>query len=1652
MPLSPTKKLYGTQLQSSRLNRNLKGMEPLETRTLLSGQTVWVIDDFDAGYYSTAGLTPQGWPGAASYGEDYATFFGVADDALKGEIAASWTFENITPGIYQLSASWIQHTNRSESIEYLIRAGDEVLQTTYLNHKNAPLADAISNDGIKDVNFQHLGGPVVITGDSVTVEVANRNDTRGGSADAVRLEQISEFSSAYIADDNEAATQFTSFSTTSGWSDPNGNAVHTYNDRRLLADGGDGSKVATWGFDNLVPGVYQVATTWQYHPTVRNTAAPYSIYSDGDHVHTELVNQRNQPQPDLILGPDNTRFQIIADQIAISDGELAVELSNLGSGFVAADAVHIVRVGDLPNVHISDDLEAATQYTSFSTAGSWYDPNGNAAQTYNGRRLLATGSDGSQVATWQFDNLAEGAYRVSTTWQAHPTNRNTAAPYSIYSDGELLYVEHVNQRLQTQGDVLVGPSNTPFQTLADQVLITGSNLQVTLSDLGGGTVVADAVHIEKIASLSEVPAKPTGVRIVGGTGGDVGAGENVFHARARQRIIWDSHPANVTGFEIWRSHSGYGNPDTHDDWELVTTTQNLDNLTPTNIRQFATDVSSTRPFHYRIRAYGIHGFSDWSDSDRIDFQTHEEVITQVSAAVDNNPVSPSITLKFVDTIEVADDSYTIERRNVGDASWLVVADNSQGLTTGITSWTDTNVALGEQYEYRVKRSLKNPNRSASYGYVLAGLEAPLVEDRGTLLLVIDNTHSAALDVEIRRLERDLIGDGWRVARAAVSPTDSPTDVKAQIVAANEFYDDLKSVFLLGQVAVPRSGWSSPDGHFSRSLAADMFYGDMDGTWTDTIDFGSAPFTNLYDNFTGDGRFDQQSFQAPLQDDHLPELAVGRVDLSDMSSFGSEVDLLRRYLNKDHDYRNGHFTVRQKGLIDDHWFTFFSQHTNNVSGESHADWAWRDFSAMFGVDNVDQDNSSYVETLSTDSYLWVNATSNGAGNGGNPYGLNAVANTDDYVNNTMLGVFHTIVSSYSLEYERPNAFLNAPLAGEGYGLTSFWTRFGDPHFHRMGLGQTIGESLQLSRNGEDPFFGKGLDEAYTNLLGDPSLRLNVVAPASALVSNNASSGGVELTWTASPDANVAGYHVYRFDEVSGRFQRVNLGTNPVSAPSFTDALGDVSTDHYMVRAVKIEETGSGTYWNASQGIFSDPSAVQGENIGGFDQVVVVNSTADEASPLAGVQTLRSAALSANSNPGETLIIVPEGLYNLSVLGNDNSGLVGDIDIAGDLTMIGAGPGKTIINATGLNDRVIEVLGGGNLNLRGFTITGGEAINASGGGILANVNSALTLNYTVLQGNRATISGAGLFDGSGATVLDSVIANNTVTGSTSGGGGIYTSAGVSTVVANTIIANNSSISGDSDWQLNTGGSATSLGHNLLSSAGSSLVGLLQPSDIVDPNVDYIVTVPFDNNRTTPTLDSLALREAVILANASQGDETIWLPAWSINVSLRGTASLGELDPTLGDIDVLDSVSIRGIESFTEIVGEQALGEPVFHLAGDIDNTGVVDLTDFGIWKNSHDHLLSLNLPGDANQSGVIDSGDLQLYFDTFGDTGPGLAADFNGDNVVDTADGDILIASLNVISALDLEGDANGDGYITIEDFDIISDHFFNELGLIDISMS
>jgi hypothetical protein len=193
-------------------------------------------------------------------------------------------------------------------------------------------------------------------------------------------------------------------------------------------------------------------------------------------------------------------------------------------------------------------------------------------------------------------------------------------------------------------------------------------------------------------------------------------------------------------------------------------------------------------------------------------------------------------------------------------------------------------------------------------------------------------------------------------------------------------------------------------------------------------------------------------------------------------------------------------------------------------------------------------------------------------------------------------------------------------------------------------------------------------------------------------------------------------------------------------------------------------------------------------------------------------------------------------------------------------------------------------------------------------------------------------------------------------------------------NTIVANNT----DSDffWPdvfAGTSRKIISQGNNRLTTTGPNYEE--HATDHVGP-VDYVVTSVIDTFDGSSDPLFMTVRDAIHIANESIGAEEIWLPAWDFVLTLQRTNQPTDTDPSYGDLDVKDSLEIRGINGSTSVAWlTSAVADEVFELVGDYDLSGEVDLSDNILWHTS-----------DGDDDGVTggDQGDYDAWEDHFGNT--------------------------------------------------------------------
>jgi hypothetical protein len=626
--------------------------------------------------------------------------------------------------------------------------------------------------------------------------------------------------------------------------------------------------------------------------------------------------------------------------------------------------------------------------------------------------------------------------------------------------------------------------------------------------------------------------------------------------------------------------------------------------------------------------------------------------------------APSISLHW-DASATNVTAYSIYRRTLGTTSWGAVLVN---LGPTDSTYTDADVTTTEVYEYSIEKmtDVTDPFRSGGakvrgYSYIAASIEKPATHSRGVFLVLITKNIQDSLSAEVDILLNDLIADGWEVYAEVVDTLAKVTDVKAKIDAKKKGIG-CDAVFLLGHIPVPYSGLycaddnyvSPPDGHAASdskphcgAWPADVYYGVTTGSWTD-IDSTTLAFRPENDNLIGDGKFDNIRIPGTV------DIRVGRADFSRMPVFNlNEIDLTKQYLDKVHTYKTGSTPTVKKGVVENNFAAF---------DEGFSSAALRDFTAICGKDAIVEDD--VLEASETADYLLSYSCGAGSFTNCNGFGTSADFKTKN------AGAFLHVFGSYFGDWDIENNLMRATLCTEKMGLAALWS--GRPKWvtHTLALGETYGDvALRTQNNWQDydaNFYQNG---THSTLLGDPSLRHDMISSAENLsLVTNPDRSLTNVGWTASSEADIDGYYIYRSHKGYGGF--IPLNAAPITELTYTDSMPFDGTNFYMVRTAKLTATGSGNYENLSLGIVGEMNAMKGQiaNVPRIADIhlrvyptvtthtITIEKSTIQLANYTVINTLGINVMQGNVSGYKqsiNVIELPQGLYYITVSGNTST---------------------------------------------------------------------------------------------------------------------------------------------------------------------------------------------------------------------------------------------------------------------------------------------------------------------------------------------------------------------------------------------------------------
>jgi hypothetical protein len=553
----------------------------------------------------------------------------------------------------------------------------------------------------------------------------------------------------------------------------------------------------------------------------------------------------------------------------------------------------------------------------------------------------------------------------------------------------------------------------------------------------------------------------------------------------------------------------------------------------------------------------------------------------LSARIDSSAAIYKIVLSW-DNTDTNARYFKVTKKLKSDKAWKTL----EILDKKINTFSDSEIVRGTGYEYQVIKITKDSSYYG-YGYIFAGYDLELSEDRKKVLLLVDDSVDNVLRADVERYVYNLKCDGYVVTKVVVERTENfypPAVLRTKnIIETESKSGNLKTIILLGRVAVPYSGNTDWDGHSEHRGAwpADLFYATPSNYWTDDDVYNLIAVSTRNKNIPHDGKFDESTITNT-------DIQLGRIDMYNLPLINTknEIDLLRAYLAKNDKFKRSIIKVNERALLDDGFKLY--------GGEAMASNGWMNFASLIGQEKIDTLKFRYK--LRTDDYLF----SYGCNAGGyeSIYDIAYTEEMDEFPVNT---VFSMVVGSWNGDWDSQNNLLRGITASEPSSLCVMWA--GRPYWylHHFGMGEPIGYSAMITQNNGGLYEGTGKNGrkgAHVNLIGDPTLRMRYFpSPKDFVITQDTTIAGnrvIDLKWNGNDDLTI-GYNLYYSISPDSGFIRDN--STMITKNTYQFRTSHPEELELMIRGIRYEQTNSGSYYNLSLG-----EILEVKKTTGFDQSI------------------------------------------------------------------------------------------------------------------------------------------------------------------------------------------------------------------------------------------------------------------------------------------------------------------------------------------------------------------------------------------------------------------------------------------------------------------
>lgn len=336
---------------------------------------------------------------------------------------------------------------------------------------------------------------------------------------------------------------------------------------------------------------------------------------------------------------------------------------------------------------------------------------------------------------------------------------------------------------------------------------------------------------------------------------------------------------------------------------------------------------------------------------------------------------------------------------------------------------------------------------------------------------------------------DVVAQGYNpILTTDFTSTSAPADLRTHL--ANRYATQgLAGAVFIGHLPVQNVDTVAAGGISAETHPCDLFYTDLDGSWTSSGVHGFLPDTHT----DGAGDLGPEIWMGRLTTWNLAFLHPGR----------TEAGLLNTYFAKDHAYRTGALTVPRTGLAytDDDWSPTLRVSALEMAVEGAVTSVWND-PATPGDETT---AANYMARLATESYEHVLLSAHSSATS---HTMNGSVESDDLLALDPQVLFYNLFACSAAKFTDFGYIAGEYVFGAGAGLVAVGTaKTGgmmsdtmDDYFAPLGLGSTFGDAMSNWWNmAVDPGGHTDIERAWyygMTTIGDPLLMTQPYIPEPA----------------------------------------------------------------------------------------------------------------------------------------------------------------------------------------------------------------------------------------------------------------------------------------------------------------------------------------------------------------------------------------------------------------------------------------------------------------------------------------------------------------------------------------------------------------------------